>query len=86
MQLIYHPDRPELVDVEFKSHGLKDFLKTGFGYVLFSLIFESIFVIATHTYMNKSLQLTLFHIRIGAPVSAVLSPLSRFALFLLRFK
>ncbi|XP_065053215.1 sec1 family domain-containing protein 2-like [Rhopilema esculentum] len=31
MQLIYHPDRPELVDVEFKSHGLKDFLKTGFG-------------------------------------------------------
>lgn len=31
MQLIYDPDRPELVDVEFRSHGLKDFIKTGFG-------------------------------------------------------
>ena len=24
----------ELEDIEFRSHGLKDFLKTGFGYVI----------------------------------------------------
>ena len=38
MQLIYDPDRPELVDIEFRSHGLKDFIKTGFGYV-FELVY-----------------------------------------------
>ena len=31
VQLIFDPDRPELIDVEFRSHGLKDFIKTGFG-------------------------------------------------------
>ena len=31
VQLIYDSDRPELVDIEFRSHGLKDFIKTGFG-------------------------------------------------------
>ena len=27
---IFNPESPELPDVEFKSHGLKDFIKTGF--------------------------------------------------------
>eukprot|EP00112_Aurelia_sp_Birch-Aquarium-sp1_P013412 Seg2846.1 transcript_id=Seg2846.1/GoldUCD/mRNA.D3Y31 product="Sec1 family domain-containing protein 2" protein_id=Seg2846.1/GoldUCD/D3Y31 len=31
VQLIFDPDKPELADVEFRSHGLKDFIKTGFG-------------------------------------------------------
>ncbi|XP_015778789.1 PREDICTED: sec1 family domain-containing protein 2-like [Acropora digitifera] len=28
---IFNPESPELPDVEFKSHGLKDFIKTGFS-------------------------------------------------------
>lgn len=28
---VFSPDSPELPDVEFKSHGLKDFIKTGFS-------------------------------------------------------
>jgi len=31
VQQIYDPERPELIDIEFRSHGLKDFIKTGFG-------------------------------------------------------
>ncbi|XP_020629281.1 sec1 family domain-containing protein 2-like [Orbicella faveolata] len=28
---IFSPESPELPDIEFKSHGLKDFIKTGFS-------------------------------------------------------
>ncbi|EDO38307.1 predicted protein [Nematostella vectensis] len=28
---IFSAEKPELVDVEFKSHGIKDFIKTGFS-------------------------------------------------------
>ncbi|XP_046555575.1 sec1 family domain-containing protein 2-like [Haliotis rubra] len=31
VEQIFSPDKPELVDLEFKSSGLKDFLKSGFG-------------------------------------------------------
>eukprot|EP00794_Sanderia_malayensis_P016691 gene16691-18385_t len=31
MAMIYDPCKPDLIDVEFRSHGLKDFFKTGFG-------------------------------------------------------
>ena len=27
---VFSPECPELPDIEFKSHGLKDFIKTGF--------------------------------------------------------
>lgn len=27
---IYSPESPELPDIEFKSHGFKDLIKTGF--------------------------------------------------------
>lgn len=33
IQKIFDGKKTELEDVEFCSHGLKDFLKTGFGYV-----------------------------------------------------
>ena len=32
MQEIVNPSKPELVDIEYKSTGLRDLLKTGFGY------------------------------------------------------
>ncbi|XP_067662541.1 sec1 family domain-containing protein 2-like [Haliotis asinina] len=31
VEQIFSPDKPELTDLEFKSSGLKDFLKSGFG-------------------------------------------------------
>ena len=27
---IFSSEKPDLVDIEFKSHGLKDYIKTGF--------------------------------------------------------
>lgn len=31
IEKIFYGDKAELEDIEFRSHGLKDFLKTGFG-------------------------------------------------------
>ena len=30
VDLIFSSEKPDLVDIEFKSQGLKDYLKTGF--------------------------------------------------------
>ena len=34
LELIFDSKRTDLVDIEFCSHGLKDFLKTGFGFFM----------------------------------------------------
>ena len=34
IEQIFDQSKPELRDIEFRSHGFKDFLKTGFGQVL----------------------------------------------------
>ncbi|XP_057313042.1 sec1 family domain-containing protein 2-like [Hydractinia symbiolongicarpus] len=34
LELIFDPRKPELQDIEFRSHGFKDFLKTGFGFFM----------------------------------------------------
>lgn len=44
VQKLFDARRPELDDIEFRSHGLKDFLKTGFGYTNINFItFDKIF-------------------------------------------
>jgi len=34
VERIFSKDKPELTDIEFRSHGLRDFLKTGFGFFM----------------------------------------------------
>ena len=43
LEKILDPSRPDIPDVEFRSQGFKDFLKTGFGYVLLYMIYTFVY-------------------------------------------